>query len=223
MKVIILAAGLGSRLGKNIPKCLVEVRGGQSILDAQLSAITKYTEVENISIVVGYRKEMVMDRYPNLTYVYNENYENTNTAKSLLKALKRVRGNDALWMNGDVWFAPEAFRRVMDADTSCVAVNTSRVSDEEVKYRVDHLGAISHLSKSVTPALGEAVGINKVMAEDIEFLIESLGQCEAKDYFEAGIEKLIPEIPFYPIDVSGIPCIEIDIPTDLSEASKLAV
>lgn len=223
MKIVILAAGIGSRLGMNIPKCLVEVHDGRTILDAQLSAITKYIPIENVFIVVGYRKELVIEQYPHLNYIYNEKYATTNTSKSLLKALTRVRGNDVLWLNGDVWFAQEALRRVLAADGSCVAVNTSRVADEEIKYRVNEYGAISHLSKSVTCGLGEAVGINKVASGSVELLITSLEQCDAKDYFEAGIEKLVSTVDFYPVDVSGIPCMEIDFPADLSEAGKLAV
>ena len=222
MKIIILAAGLGSRLGLGIPKALVPVDEQRSILDHQLAALTKFCPLENIYVVVGYRKEMIIDRYPDLTFVYNHRYLETNTSQSLLKALTRTVGSDTIWINGDVYFEPEVIRRVVEFPGSCIAVNTSRVADEEVKYTVDGRGYINQISKSVKNGLGEAVGVNKIAASDQQFLLHGLLQCGDNDYFEAGVERALSQISFAPVDISDLSCLEIDFQQDLANARRLA-
>ena len=64
MKVIIIAAGVGSRLGdltKNLPKPLLDVNG-KSILEHQIELFRKFG-IEDIVIVTGHKKESSFDRY----------------------------------------------------------------------------------------------------------------------------------------------------------------
>ena len=80
-------------------------------------------------------------------------------------------------MNGDVVFDPAMLGELaplIEADQSFVAVDTSVVSDEEVKYTVDGDGHILELSKAVKNALGEAVGINYVASGDKKYLVNRL-------------------------------------------------
>ena len=57
MKVIILAAGKGTRLGMPHPKCLTKLKTGETILERQIRAISKHINKKNIIIVVGFQKE----------------------------------------------------------------------------------------------------------------------------------------------------------------------
>ena len=38
-----------------------------------------------------------MEQFPEVNYVYNPFFDTTNTSKSLLRALKKHRGNSILW------------------------------------------------------------------------------------------------------------------------------
>jgi choline kinase len=221
LKAIILAAGIGSRLGMGLPKALVTLEGDRTILDVQLDCLRRFFKQEDIYIVVGFRKELIIDRYPELTFIYNDSYGSTNTSKSLLRGLKRTGGSDTLWVNGDVYFTPEVLARVARHPRSCVAVNTSRVAEEEVKYKLNSSGTISELSKAVKGGLGEAVGINKVTSRDLPILVEGLENCLANDYFEAGIERILDRAAFHPVDVTGLDCIEVDFTTDLHAAREM--
>jgi choline kinase len=40
---------------------------------------------------VGYRKEQIIKRFPELTFVYNPDFEITNTSKSLMLALQSTK------------------------------------------------------------------------------------------------------------------------------------
>jgi choline kinase len=111
----------------------------------------------------------------------------------------------------------------MDANQSFVVVNTSKVSDEEVKYTLDSAGYIDQLSKQVQPALGEAVGINYVAAQDKAALIARLAEVDDQDYFERGIEIAIVRdgLKFQAVDISDLYAVEVDFPEDLDRANEL--
>jgi choline kinase len=177
-------------------------------------------------IVVGFKLEAIIERFPEATFVYNELYDQTNTSKSLLKALRASSEGGVLWMNGDVVFDPQVLTRVMplvEAGQSFIAVNTSKVSDEEVKYTLDDQGFIKLLSKTVVGGLGEAVGINYVADSDKSELIRCLDNVGDQDYFERGIEVAIESAgaKFIAVDISDLYAIEIDFAEDLERANNL--
>jgi choline kinase len=226
-QVVILAAGMGTRLARPLPKPLTELRDGRSIMKQQMDNLaTAFAETFRVMIVVGFKLEAIIERFPEATFVYNEFYDQTNTSKSLLKALRASGDGGVLWLNGDVVFDPQVLVRVtphMDANQSFVVVNTSKVSDEEVKYTLDSSGYIDQLSKLVQPALGEAVGINYVAAQDKAALIARLAEVDDQDYFERGIEIAIASdsLKFQAVDISDLYAVEVDFPEDLDRANEL--
>lgn len=222
MKAIILAAGIGSRLGKPHPKPLTLLDNGRSIMHNQIKALQRYMDIDDIFVVVGFKKELIMEAFPELTYVYNDYFDTTNTSKSLLKAMKKLRGQDIIWMNGDVVFEHQVLKRIIEHDGSCMAVNQGVVGEEEVKYTLDKQGFIQEVSKSVRDALGEAVGINKVVKEDLPLLIDMLEHCQNDDYFERGIELAISHgLQISPVDISDLLCTEIDFEEDLKRVNTV--
>lgn len=222
MKIIILAAGMGSRLGKPHPKCLTMLSNGTSIMQRQIKNLLRYFDIEDIYVVVGFKKDLIMEAFPDLTYIYNDYFDTTNTSKSLLKALYKVKGFDVLWINGDVVFEHKILSRVKNIDYSCIAVNNSEVGDEEIKYIVNEYGNISKISKEVKEPLGEAVGINYIIKDDVDVLISALEKCKDDDYFEKGIEIAINEgLEIRPLDISDLKCIEVDFVEDLERANHI--
>ncbi|MEY3836500.1 MAG: hypothetical protein RLZZ448_329 [Actinomycetota bacterium] len=195
LQVVILAAGMGTRLGKPWPKPLTPLADGRSIMAQQLENVEKvFGQEVRVTIVVGFKMEMIMEAHPNVAFIYNEVYDQTNTSKSLLKALRASQESGVLWLNGDVVFDSRVLERVqsrMREEKSFVCVNTSATSDEEIKYTVDKDGNINSLSKQVKNALGEAVGINFIGSGDKENVITHLEECADNDYFERGLELAI--------------------------------
>lgn len=220
--MVILAAGIGSRLKENLPKAMVHIDEDRTILDQQLENLEKLVELEDIVIVVGFKKELIMEKHPDLSYIYNREYRETNTSKSLLLALKKIKNDDILWLNGDIVFEGEILCSIQEKTReNLVFVNNSRVSDEEVKYTLDKEGYIREISKSVENPLGEAVGINFIKKENLEEFSSCLEICENMDYFEKGIEFAIERgIKFLPVDVEDNFCTEVDFQNDLQEVKK---
>jgi len=225
MKIVILAAGIGSRLGNPFPKPLTTLDDGKSIMERQIDNITQYFDINDIFIVVGFKKELIMERFDEVAYVYNPLFDCTNTSKSLLKVLKKFKNEPVLWFNGDVVFDAKLLSELMPSiqeDKSFVAVNTSRVSDEEVKYTLTD-GYIDELSKVVKNGLGEAVGINFISSGDLQSFVNRLEEVDDNDYFERGLELAIQRdnLKIKPIDISQYDCIEVDFKEDLANANQL--
>jgi choline kinase len=225
IKIIILAAGIGSRLGNPFPKPLTPLKDGKSIMQKQVDNISEFFDVNDISVVVGFKKDLIMERFPDLTYIYNQFFDQTNTSKSLLKALKKNKNNSVLWLNGDVVFDQKLFsvlQKDINDQNSFIAVNTARVAEEEVKYTLKN-GFVYELSKEVKNGLGEAVGINFIAAKDMAVFIEYLEQCGDNDYFEKGLELAIKndQLELKAVDISEYDCIEVDFVEDLDNANSI--
>lgn len=223
MKVVILAAGVGSRLSNDeeLPKCLTPLSDGKSILEHQITQFKKIVSPKDIIIVVGYQKEQIIRRYPNSIFVGSTNYSNENTAKSLEKALPAV-DDDLLWINGDVLFHPTVLEQVVASKQNCMVVIKKQVGDEEVKYRTDGEGNITAVSKEVKDAEGEAIGINFFTKEAINPLWKHLTACQSNNYFEKAIEGCITEgLQVKALLTPSDSCIEIDFPEDLTKANNL--
>lgn len=222
MKVVILAAGKGSRLGKQAgPKPLTLLENGKSILQLQIETLTQYLSIHDLLVVVGYCKEMIMDQFPNLLYVYNPDFAQENTSKSLLKALYKI-DDDVLWINGDVIFHPSSLEKILKSPNSCMLVNQGAVGEEEVKYRTDGHQRILEVSKQVKHPEGEALGLNLCKQKELASLKKHLSACQNQDYFEKAIEGMLSEgivIQAMPIDRNL--CVEIDFYEDILHANTL--
>jgi len=216
LKAVILAAGIGSRLGKKLPKSLIVLPNGKTILENQLNAL-KDAGIKEIMIVIGFKKELIMEYYPNAMYIYNPMFHMTNTAKSLQLALELIEPDDVIWVNGDVFLEEKVIEKLIERDGNCVAVNKLQCGEEEVKYKTNINGEITEISKEIVEAEGEAVGVNKICKKkDFQLFLKCLRKCKDTDYFEKAIEMSIHEgVIFQAVDISGYKCIEVDFPEDL--------
>lgn len=227
IQVVILAAGMGTRLSRPLPKPLTELKDGRSIMQQQVDNLkTAFGTDYRLTTVVGFKLESIIERFPEATYVYNEEYDQTNTSKSLLRALRASGDGGVLWMNGDVVFDPQVLTRVsalIVADESFVVVNHSSVAEEEVKYTLDAEGYVAELSKTVVGALGEAVGINFVSSKDKAAVTARLDEVADQDYFERGLELAIAggEAKFKAVDISDLYAVEVDFAEDLVRANSV--
>jgi len=225
IQVVILAAGLGTRLGKPHPKPLTPLNSGESIMRRAVNSLrSAYGDEVFVTAVVGFKLDLVIEAMPDISFVYNEVYDSTNTSKSLLKALVLSQPGGVLWLNGDVVFDPRVLQLIHDkieSGRSFVCVNTASVAEEEVKYTLDADGYINELSKSVVDGLGEAVGINYISADEKAAFIERLDEVGEQDYFERGLELAIEKdgIRIEAVDISQYEIVEVDFDEDLTRAN----
>lgn len=110
MRLIILAAGMGSRLAPmtdDRPKCLVEL-GGRPLLEWTLGA-AKPAGIDEVVVIGGYRADQLR-RY-DVTLVVNEDYATTNMVHTLFLAREHF-GDGFIMSYGDIAYVPEVLRRL---------------------------------------------------------------------------------------------------------------
>jgi len=117
MKVIILAAGRGNRMGDKtdgIPKCLTMLCG-RTLLDRCIAALDSAgINRNNIGIVTGYRADKIAVK--GATFFHNENWETTNMFMSLTKARKWLIKEPCIVLYSDIVFSPEVIKQVIEYD-----------------------------------------------------------------------------------------------------------
>lgn len=113
---VIAAAGLGSRLGKGKPKCLVEIEG-KTILSHILAHLK---DVPDVRIVVGFLEDSVISEISRLRsdviVVRNPDFRNTTTLHSYELGSRGLAG-DCLYLDGDLLLDSPSFDRFKE---SCV-------------------------------------------------------------------------------------------------------
>lgn len=114
MKVIILCAGIGSRLrphtDKN-PKCMVKFQD-TSLLHWQIKALN-LNGLNDLTLIGGYKHEML--RCYNCKIIVNHEYKNTNMLYSLLCAKNILTsGEDILISYGDIIYEPNLIKNFLE-------------------------------------------------------------------------------------------------------------
>ena len=124
MQAIILAAGMGKRLGeltKNNTKCMVQVNGVSLIerLLRQLDRVAETRGLTRIVIVVGYEGKKLQDYIATLgiktpvEFVDNPIYDTTNNIYSLYLAKDQLQEDDTLLFESDLIFEDAVIDRLL--------------------------------------------------------------------------------------------------------------
>ena len=129
MQAIILAAGMGKRLGdltKDNTKCMVKVNG-VPLIDRLLTQLSRFSLVKVI-IVIGYEGKKLRDyigqEYKGLAIEYIENsiYNTTNNIYSLSLAKQQLQEDDTLLIESDLIFEDSLFDMILNSPDSNVAL-----------------------------------------------------------------------------------------------------
>jgi L-glutamine-phosphate cytidylyltransferase len=236
-EAIILAAGVGSRLGDRTsgePKCLVHV-AGVSILERQIDCL-RAVGARRLVVVTGYREERVrgaVESYASdltIEFVHNPAYAETNVLYSWRLGSEHIHSSH-YYLHADTVFELEVVRRLRDGKAAPILLTVDRhpVDAEAMKVRL-HAGRIAEISKAMHPgdALGEFTGVMRVSGDGLQDLQDHadalLGRDQGRSMFvEAAVQSLLEESPSAVdwIDVTGLRWREIDFPEDLDQARRL--
>lgn len=202
---VIAAAGQGKRLGKNLPKCLIEVNG-KKMIEYQLDLLKDF---ENIIMVVGFHADEVMEVVkairPDVRFVENEHYNTTNTLQSYAMGVRGLQ-EKILMLDGDLIVEKESFQNfIMDVDENAVGIARVNTEDAVFVHLSDgnfQIEKFSREEKSEYEWANIAILDSAIFADEPTFVYERL-------------EK------FLPLKAREIKRLEIDTQTDLAYAEHI--
>ena len=123
MKALILAAGMGKRLGKytsDRTKCMVKVGEKKMLIDRIIEAL-EFAGISDVVVVVGYKGSKLINyltqRYPNIKFdfVWNKDYKTTNNIYSFWLAKDSVINSDFVLLESDVIFRRTLIKDMMES------------------------------------------------------------------------------------------------------------
>lgn len=126
MQSIILAAGLGSRLGeltKECTKCMVKING-ITLIERMLRQLDRYG-MDRIIIVTGYKGDILKEYVQNLrintpvVFVDNSDYRHTNNIYSLWLTREFLEEMDSLVLESDMIFEDRVIEKMLAVDNGC--------------------------------------------------------------------------------------------------------
>lgn len=200
MKAIILAAGIGSRLGdigNNMPKCLIKI-GGTTILERNLRMLENVgIKKEDIVVVIGDKgdvwsennKDRIKKIHPHVI-INHENIEK-NQSYSFWLAVKDLQDN-LLCIDGDSVFDEGILRRlVQDAHDSAFFTRVTS-GEKRTKVLIDENQLVIDLGKEIdsdrtyTPILKFSSSFLQALKHEI--------LVSPDKYFQTSIDKVIKAI-----------------------------
>lgn len=130
MQAIILAAGMGKRLGNltsNSTKCMVSFNG-RRLIEYTLDAIAETKVIDRIVMVVGHGAEELVSFIGNkykgikVEYVHNPIYDKTNNIYSLFLAKEYLESDDTILLESDLIFDKSILLDLINDASSNIAV-----------------------------------------------------------------------------------------------------
>ncbi len=239
MKVIILAAGQGSRLlplTQELPKALLDIHG-QTLMGRQIDAFAT-CGVRDFVVVTGFRPELMDEALErigqrnnvNIRAIYNPFYAVADNLASCWMAREEMTG-DCIQVNGDNVFRADIAEALLNADGAPViaAVARKNAYDADDMKVQEHDGLLRHIGKQLpseqvnAEALGFYVFRNEGVAQYRQTLEEMIREPDGlHQWFPAAIDRLAASLPVKTLDLSNHEWCEVDYPTDLKLARELA-
>jgi choline kinase len=233
---IILAAGVGSRLRpltETMPKCCVPV-GGKPLIRRIVGQLQAVAADMPIYIATGYLGNVVQrelaDFGGDIRFVDNPNYASTNNMESCRLALEaRDMPGPSLIMNADCAYDDAIVARMVAAQVSCIATDSSVYIHENMKVRLDD-GWVRDISKAIPEGddVATSIDLYSFVASDIARLLQIMrgyhAQGDLNQWTEVAIARLVRDSEVGIADITNDEhWIEIDNHDDLQVANKLFV
>ena len=238
MKVVMLAAGIGARLGhttaETVPKVLLRF-DGKSLLERHIE-IFRRQEISELVLGVGFHHDDIQREIETLgaqsfaRTVFNKDYDQGNIVTLSTLRDEICCGEPVLLMDADVLYDECLLERLIHSEhQNCLLIDRAFVpGDEPVKICVRD-GEIVEFRKWLSAEFdfcGESVGFFKFSAEIAEQIMDqtdlSLRQGRCNEPYEETIRDVLltsPRGTFAFEDITGMPWIEIDFAADIERAN----
>jgi choline kinase len=237
MKAVMLAAGVGSRLygddGTQPPKSLLQF-DGKTLLRRHVD-ILKSQGVESLTLVVGYRKELLlaeiqaMGASDYVTPIFNPDFRDGPVVSFWLAREAMTTGSGSLFMDADVLYHPSLIARLIAAPNPNCFLFDRHLDPGVDPVRLCIKGGVPvEIGKMVEgefDQVGEWPGFLKfspaIARKVCEVAERQIKAGQNKLAYEPAMREVLMSEPrgtFGFEDISDVPWIEIDFPEDLERA-----
>lgn len=246
MQAIILAAGMGKRLGrytKDATKCMVPVNG-KTLIEYAIESLIQ-NNIKKLIIVVGYKSQILIDFISSkfnetnlngmkIEYIENKVYDKTNNIYSLYLACNELVKDDTILLESDLIFKPEIITELLQNKDKNLAVvskfepwmdGTCTLLDES--NNITGILDKNHFNWNNTESYYKTVNIYKFSSDFskqyyVPFLEAYQKAFGKNEYYEQVLKVLsfLSSTTLKALPVSGDDWYEIDDPADLAIAEN---
>jgi choline kinase len=219
MRYLILAAGMGRRLGgagAGLPKCLIDVNG-ETVIGRLLRQIRRNDSTADIHVVLGFRSEAVAPVVDGCRIIINPFFDMTGINASLWFARESF-DRPLMLIHADLVLADDLASVLLTADAETLMAFDSTLRDPaEVNVAVA-AGRVTRFDENFAGYSGLYAGVLKLSLRAARAFAETLdhrvrqGFNEPRDYYFFVVRAIIEQygIAVSAFDIAGRAWQEID-------------
>jgi len=231
MKALITSAGLGSRIPelKNTNKSLIKI-GNKTLISRAIDSLNSHG-IRDIYVITGHNAEKVENEIAGrATPIFNPLYKTSGIIVSMWFAKQFLEKEDFIFMTNDVLFDPKLINKCLiskKGNDIVIPMERKESYDKEDSKIIVQGDKIIKTGKNLPlhktsgefghMALFSKKGSGQLFDKIESFILEKKINSYLMDVFNALIED---GVHLYPVDITGIPRIEIDYMMDLISARK---
>lgn len=187
-----MAAGKGTRMGAQMPKVLVPLKG-RPMLDYLLSSVAEISpELKTVVVVSPENKKMITDALQKYDVEYAIQEQQLGTGHAVLSARDSIdpRATDIFVLNGDhPFYRPKTIKNFIHKHEGVISMITLPLPDFS-----DWHAIFSHWGRVIRDEVGHVIGIKefKEASEAEQKILEVNPNCFCfnKDWFFSNIDKV---------------------------------
>lgn len=219
-----MVAGRGTRISRHInnkPKCMVEIKEGQTLIKYTIELLLK-KGINDIVIVTGYKSDLIKKHLSDFDLKFYDNpfFDVTNSIASLWFAAEELNNAEkVLLMNGDVFFEESLLLNILESK-SHVNIFSDESRKEEADYKLYYKNEyLRSYGKEIEEITGEYIGVitllgNKIIKEVHEKLEKIIFNQEHSLWWENAIFSMSKVHKLHVQDVKGKFWAEVDYMED---------
>lgn len=219
--IVIAAAGLGKRMKTSGPKAAVKLCENETVIERQIRLFKKHFPSYEIVVVVGPAKDkMEKILHDKVKIIINNDFDTTNTAWSIKKALDNQDISNLILCCGDIVFNESMISKI-NTNFSCVILDINHIDrNSEVGCNITN-AKLNHINYGLVPKWSQIAYLKKA---EIILLQKILEKQTIKRWFMFELMNNIIDMGgsfFVHMPTNGY-MVEIDSQQDVKKAKMFA-